>query len=397
MDNKKYILDARLFVSVVIYVAMVLALFVPLGFIDPDFLPIKYPVIAGQEFYIFNEGFHFEPFIELIFISLISILVAIVIFGALKVKSRAIIVLVAIISIYMPLSFLLNLIPYFLDYISDSIQAAIRSIICERHHTGIVSTSKNYLYDCPLGGYVGVFIVINNFFVLINLTILSAMSGFIFVIISSLFQNDKDYVTVHKYVYFCLPIFAGYLPLIFIMAIGRFFDLYIYIIYQGLVIFAFIVSFIPVIIHFCNETNVKEIIKLDIKKTCFVMAVLFFTITACGLIYVVTFIFNYDILYIFLLVGRVDYHLLFASFYVFFVVIMTLQIFSFNADDFSLSDMSLVVFVSIILGAAFTFFILDIVIDEHYLWQSQASLIGRQIYENCISLSGKGICPYLPY
>ena len=394
MKNNRYSGSVRTVTSVLIYLGCVIALFAPLIFVDADLGQISYPPNKGQTFFMFNGGFYFEPFIELIFISSVAILIGFIVFGAAKVKMRATLMLVLAGCVYVPLSLFIDLLPSFFDYISDSIQVLIRSAICKRHHTEIVGTRPGYLYDCPLGVYAGFFIIIKNFFVLINLTILSAISGFIFMCLAAAFQDNAKYLSFQGYIYFCLPIFAGSLPLVGVMAVGQLFDLYEYVLYQGCILFVILISFIPIIAHVCNETNTTEMVPLSIRKTYCLIGVIIMSVVAAGCIWLSVFVFDYDMFYLFLLHSNVGYYLMFASFFLFFVVLLALQSMSFTDDGIVMGDLSLVILTASVFGALLVALLSDSVAMQNYVWHVQDNLISRHIFDGCVLSTRSNFCPY---
>ena len=381
--------------SVLIYVALVLVLFVPFALVDPDLMPVGYPPQKGQEFFLFHERFYFEPFIELVFISMASVLFGLILFGAAKIKIRAVVTLTILACIYVPFSFFLYLLPSFFDFLSDLLQAGFRRIICERHHTEIVATTPGYLYDCPLGVYTFVFVLIKNIFVLVNITILSVLTGFIFMLFTCFFQDEEKYIAYNKYLYFCLYVFVGSLPLIGIMLMGQLFDLYAYVLYQILILAAILGSFIPVIIHICNEMNPYGMIPLKIRKTYVIISLLSLTLAAGALISLITIVFGYDAVYLFALHGGVGYRLMFASYYLFFAVMLILMTSSFKDDGFSLADISVVILAAIISGGILVAILSDAFAKYHFVWHAQDRLLSRNAYEACLSGQEDKYCPYV--
>lgn len=392
MNKKRYTENWHKIVSVLFYLVFVLALLVPLGFTDPDLMLIDYPAKPKQEFFVFNVWFYFQPFMEFIFISMACVLLGLLIFGAMKVKTRAVIWLVILACIYVPFSFYLYLLPYFFDFLSDSLQVGIRKIICERHHTGIVATNVKYLYDCPLGAYTVIFVVIKNFFVLLNLTVLSAASGFIFMYMARTFQDAADYINYNRYLYFCLPIFVGFLPMVMIMSLGHLFELHAYLIYQVLIMAALTLSFLPIIIHTCNEVNPYGVVEFKIRKIYTLIGAFFLTLVSAGMIVLSVVVFEYDTLYLFMLHGTMEYKLLFASFYLFFVIMLLLMASSFRDDGFSFTDMSLVVFTACVMGCVLVGTLSDALAKVHYVWQVNDKLISRNVYDACVKKDDR--CPY---
>lgn len=393
MNKKRYTENWHKIVSVAFYLVFVLVLLVPLSLTDPDLVLVDYPATPKQEFFVFNTGFYFQPFMEFIFISMVCVLLGLLIFGAIRVKTRAVIWLVILGIIYLPFSFYLYLVPYFFDFLSDSLQAGIRKVICERHHTDIVATNKNYLYDCPLGAYTVIFVVIKNFFVLLNLTILSAVGGFIFMYMARMFQDATDYINYNRYLYFCVPIFAGFLPMVLIMGFGHLFDLHSYLIYQVLVMVALMFSFLPIIIHTCNEVNPYGVVDFKIRKTYMLIGISMLTLASAGVVALSVVMFDYDTLYLFIFHGTIGYKFLFVSFYLFFVIMLLLMTSSFRDDGFLLADISLVIFTAIVMGAVLVGSMSDALAKVHYVWQVQDKLISRNVYDACVKQDDQ--CPHV--
>ncbi|MGN7437637.1 MAG: hypothetical protein ACTHOO_03255 [Alcanivorax sp.] len=394
MSKKPPSFHAHKIIAMGLYVVMAILVIAPMSFVDPEMVAVKSPITFQQKFFLFNESVYFQPFVELLFISIASILLGLIVIGAGKVKVRAIISLVALIGIYLPFSFLIYLLPSFFDFISDMIQIGFRRVICDRHHTGIVATNKGYLYDCPLGLYTFVFVIFKNIFVFINLVILSASAGYAYAYITRMFQAEENYLEFQKYIDFCLSLFVGSVPLVFVMFIGYLFELYTYALYQVFVVISMVISFLPVINFTCDEMNPYGVVSLSIKKTAAFVGVASLGAMIVGSVALMVEVFGNDSLLAYLMYGGISFQLMFASYVFFCVLVVILMTTSYTKSSVTLADVSGVVASSLVLGVLVSVLFLDATSRVQYVWHIQNELISRNIAQACF-IGRKGMdCPY---
>ena len=395
MSKKPPSEHAHKIIAMSLYVVLSILIIAPLSFVDPHMEWVPSPARYNQDFFLFNESMYFQPFVELFFLSIGSILVGLIVIGGIKAKIRAIITLVLLIGIYLPFSFLVYLLPSFFDFISDLIQIGFRRIICERHHTEIVASNKGYLYDCPLGIYTWIFVIIKNIFVVINLVILSATSGFAFVYLTRLFQDNETYLNFQKYIDFCLSVFIGSVPLITVMFLGHLFDLYGFAIYQVFVVVSIIISFMPVINFTCDEMNPYGVVSLNIKKINAVIGVGFFAAMVVGSISMIVGIFGqYDLLDN-LMYGPLSFLIVFASYNLFCVVMIVMMTTNYTQSSVSLADVSGVIAASLVFGILLSVLFLDASSRVQFVWHVQEELISRNIVQACFFGAKDMDCPYV--
>ena len=395
MSKKPPSEHAHKIIAIGLYIVLSVLVIAPLSFVDPHMTWVPSPARPDQDYFLFNESMYFQPFIELLFLSIGSILVGLIVIGSLKAKIRGIIALVLLIGIYLPFSFVVYLLPSFFDFISDLIQIGFRRIICERHHTGIVATNKGYLYDCPLGIYTWIFVIIKNIFVVLNLVILSATSGFVFVYLTRMFQDNEEYLNFQKYIDFCLSVFIGSVPLITVMFLGHLFDLYGFVIYQVFVVLSIIISFLPIINFTCNEMNPYGVVSLSIKKISAIIGIGFFAATVVGTIALIVGVFGQYELLDNIMFGPLSFLIIFASYNLFCIVMIVMMTTSYTQSSVSMADVSGVIAVSLVFGILLSVLFLDASSRVQFIWHVQDDMISRNVERACLLGEEAMDCPYI--